>query len=167
MLALNKPINFQQISITVNGVRHDLAVAPNERLIDVLRDKLALTGTKEGCGVGSCGACTVLLDGRTVSGCLTLAVTVNGGEILTIEGLGTNGEPHPLQRAFIEHGGLQCGFCTPGQIMAAKALLDAHPDPSEDEIKHLMLGNLCRCTGYYGIIDAIKAAAADLKGARR
>ncbi len=152
------------LSLTVNGVRHHLEIEPTRRLIDVLRDDLDLTGTKEGCGIGVCGACTVLIDGKTMSGCLTLAVQAHGREILTIEGLARGRELHPLQQAFIDHGGFQCGYCTPGQIMAAYALLQEHPTPSDEEIKEGMLGNLCRCTGYYKIIDSIKAAAAELLG---
>jgi carbon-monoxide dehydrogenase small subunit len=159
-------MNKLDISITVNGRPQQLSVAPNRRLIDLLREDLALTGTKEGCGVGVCGACTVMLDGRAVSGCLTLAVAADGGVVQTIEGLAAGGSLHPLQKAFLEKGGLQCGYCTPGQIMAAKALLEENPDPSVEQIKHAMLGNLCRCTGYYKIIEAIQAAAAELRSAR-
>ena len=159
-------MSHQSISMTVNGFRHELSVPANRRLIDVLRIELALTGTKEGCGVGVCGACTVMLDGRAVSSCLTFAVAANGHDIQTIEGLVKDGQLHPLQKAFIEQGGLQCGYCTPGQIMAAKALLEELPDPTDEEIKHAMMGNLCRCTGYYQIIDAIKAAAAAMREQR-
>jgi carbon-monoxide dehydrogenase small subunit len=147
------------VELTVNGIKHELEVRPNRRLIDVLREDLALTGTKEGCGIGICGACTVIMDGRSVSGCLTLAVQANGREVLTIEGLEQDGTLHPVQQAFLDRSGVQCGFCTPGQIMAAKALLDENPKPTRDEIKEAMLGNLCRCTGYYKIIEAIEAAA--------
>lgn len=158
-------MSLQPIALTVNGIRHEIEVRPNRRLIDVLREDLALTGTKEGCGVGVCGACTVLLDGRPVSGCLTLAVMAAGRDVLTIEGLATSAGLHPLQQAFLDKSSsVQCGFCTPGQIMAAKALLDECPDPTEDEIKDAMLGNLCRCTGYYAIIDAIRSAAERMKG---
>jgi carbon-monoxide dehydrogenase small subunit len=152
-------VSVERIALTVNGMRHELPVESNRRLIDVLRDDLALTGAKEGCGIGICGACTVIMDGRTVSGCLTLAVQANGREIVTIEGLESDGKLHPVQQAFLDHAGLQCGFCTPGQIMAAKALLDEIPNPTIDEIKEAMLGNLCRCTGYYKIIEAIEGAA--------
>jgi carbon-monoxide dehydrogenase small subunit len=152
-------VTLATIELTVNGVKHELEVPPNQRLIDVLRGELALTGTKEGCGIGICGACTVIMDGRTVSGCLTLAVQANGREILTIEGLERDGALHPVQQAFLDRSGVQCGFCTPGQIMAAKALLDQNPKPTRDQIKDAMLGNLCRCTGYYKIIEAIEAAA--------
>jgi carbon-monoxide dehydrogenase small subunit len=158
-------VSVRTIAITVNGMKHELDVRPNRRLIELLRDDLALTGTKEGCSVGVCGACTVLVDGRSVSACLTLAVMVAGREVTTIEGLAQGDELHPLQQAFLEKGGLQCGFCTPGQIMAARALLDAHPHPDDDQIREGMLGNLCRCTGYYKIIEAIKTAAAAMKPA--
>ena len=149
----------QQIELTVNGFPQRLEVEPTRLLIDVLRDDLHLKGTKEGCGIGVCGACTVLVDGQVMSGCLTLAVSVRGRSVRTIEGIANNGQLHPLQRAFLDHGGFQCGFCTPGQILAAYALLAEHPSPSDEQIKEAMLGNLCRCTGYYKIIDSIKAAA--------
>lgn len=155
-------MNVRPIAITVNGIQHELAIRPNRRLLEVLREDLALTGTKEGCGIGVCGACTVLVDGRPVSACLTLAVMVAGREVLTIEGLGSNGVLHPLQQAFLEGAGLQCGFCTPGQIMAAKAILDEYPKPTDEQIREGMLGNLCRCTGYYKIIASIQAAARNL-----
>jgi carbon-monoxide dehydrogenase small subunit len=158
-------VSVRTIAITVNGMKHELDVRPNRRLIELLRDDLALTGTKEGCGIGVCGACTVLVDGRSVSACLTLAVMVAGREVTTIEGLAQGDGLHPLQQAFLEKGGLQCGFCTPGQIMAARALLDAYPDPDDDQIREGMLGNLCRCTGYDKIIEAIKTAAAAMKPA--
>jgi carbon-monoxide dehydrogenase small subunit len=153
------------IELTVNGQPHEMTIRPNRRLIDVLRDDLALTGTKEGCGVGVCGACTVLMDGMTVSACLMLAVAAQGRSVTTIEGMEDEGGPHPVQQAFIEKSGIQCGFCTPGQIMAAKALLDEFPNPTDDQIGDLMMGNLCRCTGYYKIIESIKTAAAKLNGA--
>ncbi len=130
---------------------------PNRRLIDVLRDDLGLTGTKEGCGIGVCGACTVLLDGAMVSSCLMLAVSAADRDVTTIEGLAQHEQLHPLQRAFIEHGGFQCGICTPGQIMAAKALLDQNPHPTREEVVEWMTGNLCRCTGYYKIMESIMA----------
>jgi len=153
-------VSVRTIEITVNGMRQEADVRPNRRLIDLLREDLALTGTKEGCSIGVCGACTVLVDGRSVSACLTLAVMVAGSDIVTIEGLARGDALHPVQQAFLDRAGLQCGFCTPGQIMAATALLQAHADPGDEEIREAMLGNLCRCTGYYKIVEAIKAAAA-------
>ncbi len=149
----------QQIELTVNGFAQRLEVEPTRRLIDVIRDDLHLKGTKEGCSIGVCGSCTVLVNGDVMSACLTLAVSVRGKQIRTIEGIGSNGQLHPLQRAFLDHGGFQCGFCTPGQILAAYALLAQHADPTDEDIKEAMLGNLCRCTGYYKIIDSIKAAS--------
>ena len=148
------------LNFTVNGKRYQVT-APNRRtLVDLLRYELGLTGTKEGCGVGVCGACSVLVDGRLVSSCIMLACQADGAEITTIEGIaGTNGELQPLQRSFIDHGGFQCGICTPGQIIAATALLRETPSPTEEQIKEWMMGNLCRCTGYYQIVEAIKAAA--------
>jgi carbon-monoxide dehydrogenase small subunit len=148
------------IRLTVNGTSHEVAVPTSRRLIDCLRYDLDLTGTKEGCSVGVCGACTVLLDGKIVSSCLTFAVLADGHAITTVEGLADDGRLHPVQDAFIHHGGFQCGICTSGQLVAAKALLDEIPDPSEAEIKDWMMGNLCRCTGYYGIVTSIKQAAA-------
>lgn len=156
-------MSLRSVELTVNGSRHLVDVRPNRRLIDVLRDDLALTGTKEGCGIGLCGACTVLIDGKAVSACLTLAVMAEGREVLTIEGLASPHGLDPVQQAFLDGAGLQCGFCTPGQILAAKALLRECPDPTESEIKEAMLGNLCRCTGYYAIIDAIKSAAKNIR----
>ncbi|HLH26322.1 MAG TPA: (2Fe-2S)-binding protein [Chloroflexota bacterium] len=145
------------VEFTVNGDAYRLDVEPNRRLIDVLREDLGLTGTKEGCSIGVCGACTVLLDGEMISACLALAVNAQGRDVTTIEGLALGERLHPLQRAFIEHGGFQCGICTPGQIMAAKALLDHNPNPSRAEVVEWMTGNLCRCTGYYKIMDSIMA----------
>ena len=151
------------LNFVVNGVAQRLAVEPTDLLIDVLRERLRLTGTKEGCSVGVCGACTVLVDDEPLTACLTLALTLQGRHVHTIEGFAREGQLHPLQQAFLDHGGFQCGFCTPGQIMAACALLREHPDPSDEEIKEAMLGNLCRCTGYYKIIDSIKAAGAVMR----
>jgi carbon-monoxide dehydrogenase small subunit len=147
------------IQIAVNGEDYDLSVEPHELLIDLLRDRLNLTGTKEGCGTGDCGGCTVLVDGKPLNSCLTLALEVDGKNILTIEGVARGGELHPLQEAFIEEGAVQCGFCTPGMILAAKALLDENPSPSEEEIKRGIAGNFCRCTGYKKIIKAVQAAS--------
>lgn len=146
------------IEITVNGEKRFIEVKPNRTLLDVLREDLGLTGAKKGCGEGKCGSCTVLMDGRPVDSCLILAPQADGAEILTIEGL-TGIEPHPLQRAFVEKGAVQCGFCTPGMILTAKALLDLHPGPQEDEIREAVAGNLCRCTGYIKIVEAVKACA--------
>ena len=151
------------ISLTVNGVRHDLEVPANRLLIDLLRYDLGLTGTKESCSIGVCGACTIMVNGEMLSACLALAVQYDGAEITTIEGLAQGDQLHPIQEAFIEYGGFQCGICTPGQIMAAKALLDENPAPSTDEVKEWMTGNLCRCTGYYKIIESIEAAAVTLR----
>ena len=155
---------MKQVRLTVNGSLHELGVQPWETLLEVIRDKLGLTGTKEGCGLGECGACTVIMDGKTVNSCLVLAVEADGKQITTIEGLADGDRLHPVQEAFIEHGGLQCGFCTPGMIMSAKALLDEDPHPSEDEIRRGIAGNLCRCTGYTKIIEAITSAATKMGG---
>lgn len=147
----------KQITLVVNGVRRELLVAPNELLLNVLRDHLELTGAKYGCGIGECGSCTVLLDGEPVLACLTLAVAVDGSEVVTIEGLqGRDGKLHPLQDSFLEHGAVQCGFCTPGMILTGKALLDENPRPTEEEIRAYIRGNLCRCTGYTQIVQAIQ-----------
>lgn len=151
------------ISLTINGSPRELEVEPHELLLDVVRDRLGLTGVKRSCDVQVCGACTLLLDGRPVSSCTLPAFEANGREVLTIEGLARNGKLHPLQESFIENGGFQCGFCTPGMILASKALLDENPDPSEEEIVHFMHGNLCRCTGYKKIIESILAGAKTLR----
>ena len=155
---------MRTVNTRINGEDLSLEVPDHALLLDVLRSDLRLTGTKEGCGVGVCGACTVLLDGKPVSACLTLGVYADGSDVTTIEGLEQDGNLHRIQKAFIEHSGFQCGICTPGQIMAAKALLDSTPQPTRSQIKHWMMGNLCRCTGYYKIIDAIEAAAAEGSG---
>jgi carbon-monoxide dehydrogenase small subunit len=149
----------QGIRLTVNGGEYALEVEPKRRLLDVLRNDLFLTGTKEGCGRGECGACTVILDGKAVNSCLTLAVEADGGRILTIEGLQNGEKLHPLQEAFIEHGAIQCGYCTPGMILSAKALLDEDPNPTEEGVRTAMAGNLCRCTGYVKIVEAVLSAA--------
>ena len=146
--------------IKVNGQEHNIAVEPWRTLSDVLRYELGLTGTKEGCGTGNCGSCTVLVDGKAVNSCLVLIAEVEDKEITTIEGLSRPGEElHPLQQAFIEEGAVQCGFCTPGIIMAAKAFLDTNPKPSEDQVREAITGNLCRCTGYDKIVRAIMRAS--------
>lgn len=147
----------QTITLTVNGDEYQLAVDPRRTLLEVLREELHLTGTKKNCNEGECGACTVIMDGKAVSSCLVLAVQAKDKKIETIEGLARGGKLHPLQEAFVKHGGLQCGFCTPGMIMSAKALLDKNPRPTEEEIKTAISGNLCRCTGYVKIVESIKA----------
>ena len=152
-----------KISFKINGEDVELEVKPYARLIDVIREDLCLTGTKEGCGVGECGACTVLVDGESVNSCLTLAASVDGKEILTIEGIGSRGDLHPIQQAFLDHHALQCGFCTPGLIMSTKALLDKNQNPTEEEIKIAISGNLCRCTGYKQVIEAVADAAERIK----
>ncbi len=149
----------QRIHLRVNGEDYEVEVEPRRRLLDVLRDDLGLTGTKEGCGTGDCGACSVILNGKLINSCLKLAVSADGADILTIEGLASDGHLHPLQEAFMEKGGLQCGICTPGMILAAKALLDENPRPTVEEIRIALAGNLCRCTGYTKIIESVQAAA--------
>ncbi len=154
----------QIIKLRVNGVDEEVMIEPWWNLARVLRDELNLTGTKVGCGAGECGTCTVLVDGEAVKSCLYLAMKARGKGIVTIEGLrGKNGELHLLQRAFIEHFAIQCGYCTPGMIMAAKALLDENPSPSEEEVRKALDGNLCRCTGYVKIIEAVMAAKDKVK----
>ena len=148
-----------QVSITVNGAEHDLDVEPRDLLVYVLRERLGLTGTNVGCDTSSCGACTVLLDGESVKSCTLLGVQVDGHEITTIEGLATNGAMHTVQEAFHEQHGLQCGYCTPGFIMATVSLLEETPNPTEEEIRHALEGNLCRCTGYHNIVRAVQTAA--------
>ena len=156
----------KKISLTVNGKRYDVEVPTTRTLIDCIRYDLELTGSVEGCGVGVCGACTMLLDGKMISSCITLAVMADGAEIDTIEGLAKNGVLDPVQQAFIDYGGFQCGICTSGQIMAARSLLDENPNPSVDDVKEWMMGNLCRCTGYYKIMESIlKAAEVERAGA--
>ena len=152
-------MGHQTITVTVNSSTERLDVHANLTLLQLLREKLALTGTKNGCEAGECGACTVLVDGEPMNSCMVLAVEVNGREVLTIEGLAPEGKLSPLQKAFVEHNAVQCGFCTPGMLMSAHALLKRNPDPTEEEIKQALVGNLCRCTGYVRIIRAIKAAA--------
>jgi len=149
----------QAIQLRVNGEVYPLDVEPHWLLLDVLRDGLGLTGARRGCETGFCGACTVLLDGRPVHSCSVLAVRAQGKEITTIEGLARNGQLHPLQESFIQHGAIQCGYCTPGMILAAKALLDENPHPTEAEVRAAISGNLCRCTGYVKIVQAILAVA--------
>lgn len=147
------------INLVVNGESHEVAVLPEQTLLEVLREELGLTGTKKGCNQGECGACTVLVDGKPVSSCLVLAVSVNGKSVSTIEGLSQDGRLHPLQEAFVKYGAIQCGFCTPGMLLAAKYLLENRPKPSEQEIKEAINGNICRCTGYVKIVEAISSVA--------
>ena len=155
---------MKRVKLTVNGTLYQLDVHPWETLVEVIRDNLGLTGTKEGCGLGECGACTVIMDGKTVNSCLVLAAEADGMQITTIEGLTDGDKLHPIQQAFVDQGGLQCGFCTPGMIMSAKALLDENPTPGEEEMRRGIAGNLCRCTGYTKIIESIKVAAENMGG---
>jgi len=148
----------REMHITVNGDEYHLLVDTQRTLLEVIRDQIGLTGTKNGCGAGECGACTVLVDGRPVNSCLMLALEADGQEVLTIEGLARGDVLHPIQRAFVESGAIQCGFCTPGMVLSTKALLDRNPDPTREEILQSLRGNLCRCTGYVKIIDAVNAA---------
>ncbi|HHY31786.1 MAG TPA: (2Fe-2S)-binding protein [Firmicutes bacterium] len=147
------------VTLRVNGRSYEVAVRPNDTLLDVLREKLGLTGTKKGCDLGDCGACTVLLDGKPVNSCLVLAVDAARGEVVTVEGLAQNGELHPLQEAFIKYGAIQCGYCSPGMLMSLKALLDREPHPTRDQVMNAIAGNLCRCGGYHKIADAALAAS--------
>jgi len=153
---------MRRIAVTVNGTRHELEVEPRQLLVYLLREQLGLTGTNVGCDTSSCGACTVLLDGESVKSCTLLAVQADGCEVTTIEGLAKDGALHPLQRAFHEHHALQCGYCTPGMIMAAVSFLRENPGPSEAEVREALEGNLCRCTGYHNIVRAVLAAAEEL-----
>jgi len=146
------------ITLKVNGKRHELAAEANQILVDLLRYDLGLTGTKKGCGTGECGACTVILNDKPVNACLVLAIQANGAEIITIEGLKPPIGLHPLQQAFVEKGSIQCGFCTPGMILSASSLLQKNPKPSEEEIRSALSGNLCRCTGYQKIVEAVQSA---------
>jgi len=151
------------IELTINGRLHELLVRPNETLLNVLRDRFHLTAVKYGCGIGECGACTVLLDGVPVLSCQILAATCGGRKIITAEGLAPAGETHPMQDAFVEEGAVQCGFCTPGMVISATALVKEKPDPSTEDIKDALRGNLCRCTGYENIIRAVKTGARKMK----
>ena len=146
---------MKQLKIKINGKLHSLTVEPNRTLLEVLREDLGFTGTKQACDTGGCGACTVIIDGRPVYSCLVLAADCEGKDILTIEGLASDGNLHPIQEAFIKHGAIQCGFCTPGMVMSAKALLDENPEPTEQDVRKAISGNLCRCTGYAKIVEAI------------
>lgn len=151
------------ITLKVNGSNYQVQTKPAATLLNLLRDELELTGTKDGCQEGECGTCTVLLDGAPVNSCLTLAAQCNGKEIVTIEGIAINGNLHPVQQAFVESGAVQCGFCTPGMILSAVALLNSNPSPSDTEIRSAIAGNLCRCTGYNKIIDAVTLAAEEMQ----
>jgi carbon-monoxide dehydrogenase small subunit len=149
------------VNLKVNGFAYELEVEPRRTLLELIRDDLELTGTKEGCGLGECGTCTVLVDGKAIKSCITLAVQANGKEVTTIEGVErSDGTLHPIQQAFIDFAAIQCGFCTPGMVLSAKALLDVNPKPTEEEVRYAIAGNLCRCTGYQKIVEAILAAAA-------
>lgn len=148
------------LQVTINGQFYEVPVAPNKTLLEFIREDLGMIGTKRGCDQGECGACTVLMDGKPVSSCMVLALDARGKDILTVEGLEKGGEFHPLQRAFIDHGAIQCGFCTSGMLLTAKHLLDENPSPTTEEIKEAIAGNICRCTGYVKIIDAISSVAA-------
>ena len=148
----------RELRITVNGDAYHLFVEPHRTLLEVIRDVIGLTGTKNACGMGECGACTVLLDGTPVNSCLVLGHEADGQEVLTVEGISTGGTLHPIQKAFVEHGAIQCGFCTPGMMMSTKALLDQNPKANRAEIRNVLKGNLCRCTGYIKIMEAVEAA---------
>jgi aerobic carbon-monoxide dehydrogenase small subunit len=154
-----------RVQTVINGDATEYVCEPEETLLDVLRDRLGLTGAKEGCGTGDCGACSVILDGRLVCSCLVLGAEAEGREVETIEGMADGEKLHPLQQKFLEHAALQCGICTPGILIAAKALLDKNPDPTEEEIRFGLAGNLCRCTGYDKIVRAVADAARDMRGA--
>ncbi len=153
----------QQIELTVNHRLYRVDVTPWDLLLNVLRDQLGLLGVKYGCGTGDCGACTVLVDGQALNSCLLLAIRMQGKEILTVEGLADGDQLHPLQKSFIDAGAVQCGYCTPGMLLSSKALLDENPDPDEEEIRRALAGNLCRCTGYKKIVEAVQSAAKTLR----
>ena len=150
------------VTCTMNSEAHTVLADTRDTLLDLLRERIGLTGSKEGCGNGNCGTCTVLVDGAAVNACLMLALEAPGRDIVTIEGLAPRGKLHPIQQALVEHGGTQCGFCTPGIVLSAKALLDGNPNPTTHDVRHAIAGNICRCTGYDKIVDAIMAAAATL-----
>ena len=152
----------QFITLMINEEPYEVLIKPSETLMHVLREKLGLTGAKHGCDTGKCGACTVLIDGKLVRSCLTFAISVQNREITTIEGLVKNGDLHPIQKAFIKHGAVQCGFCTPGMILLTKAFLEENPRPTEDEIREVLSANICRCTGYVKIIEAIQAVSEEM-----
>jgi len=153
----------RNLNLTVNGEQHELEVYPNKTLLDVLREDLGLTGAKKACDEGACGACTVIMDGKAVNSCSLLAMDAKGKEITTIEGLASGDELHPLQDAFMRHGAVQCGYCTPGMILSAAALLDENREPSEEDVREAISGNICRCTGYVKIVDATLAASKEMR----
>jgi len=155
---------MEQIRLTVNGKDYEVQVKPSATLLDVIREDLGLTGTKEGCGVGECGACTVIIENKAVNACIMLAIEANGKNITTIEGLADGEKLHPIQEAFVEVGGLQCGFCTPGMILSTKVLLDKNKTPTDQEIRKGLEGNFCRCTGYTKIVESVKVAAQKVRG---
>jgi carbon-monoxide dehydrogenase small subunit len=159
-------MSAHHVTTTINGDSVEFVCEPEESLLDVLRDRLALTGAKEGCGTGDCGACSIMLDDRLVCSCLVLGAEAEGRAIQTIEGMASQGELHPLQRKFLDHAALQCGICTPGFLIAARALLERNPDPSETEVRYWLAGNLCRCTGYDKIVRAVMDAAAEMREGR-
>ena len=163
MRELEKKLNKIRVGVSVNGDEIEFLCNPEDTVLDVLRDNLRLTGTKEGCGTGDCGACSIILDDKLVCSCLVLAGEVEGSEISTIEGMAIDGKLHPLQQNFLKHAALQCGICTPGILIAAKALLERNPDPTETEVRYWLAGNLCRCTGYDKIIKAVMDAAAEMR----
>ena len=163
MKELEKKLNKIRVGVSVNGDEIEFLCNPEDTVLDVLRDNLRLTGTKEGCGTGDCGACSIILDDKLVCSCLVLAGEVEGSEISTIEGMAIDGKLHPLQQNFLKHAALQCGICTPGILIAAKALLERNPDPTETEVRYWLAGNLCRCTGYDKIIRAVMDAAAEMR----
>ncbi|MCU0596518.1 MAG: (2Fe-2S)-binding protein [Desulfobacterota bacterium] len=155
----------QVIRLQVNGIGYEVMVSPRDLLVDVIRKQLGFTGTKKGCGHGDCGTCTVLVNDKPILSCLTLAISCQGKRITTIEGLDRDGVLHPVQQSFVNHGAIQCGFCTPGMVLSAKALLDQNPNPTEEQIRRGLSGNLCRCTGYAKIIEAVEAAAEEQENA--
>ena len=163
MKELEKKLNKIRVGVSVNDDKIEFLCNPEDTVLDVLRDNLRLTGTKEGCGTGDCGACSIILDDKLVCSCLVLAGEVEGSEISTIEGMAIDGKLHPLQQNFLKHAALQCGICTPGILIAAKALLERNPDPTETEVRYWLAGNLCRCTGYDKIIRAVMDAAAEMR----
>lgn len=159
MLMAEMIVARQLTTLNVNGDRYEVAVKPSDVLVEVLRDKLGLIGTKRGCDTGKCGACTILVDGKAMRACLVLAISAQDAEITTIEGLAPEGTMHPIQKAFVEHGAIQCGFCTPGIVMFTKAYLDEEPTPTRSQIQEALMANICRCTGYVKIIDAVESLA--------